>query len=288
MSYCKAFNGLAMSDKVDKKLWVVLRCKRWQCEYCAQVNKSIWKAILINSVVERMKEFPEEKWSFITVTVPAWIHRLSDKNEGIAQSINFIKTHWDMLMKRLKRWLGKFEYVRVLEQHKSGVFHVHLLINAHVPDAVKKQNWNTHKRKRTDYYYSSILATHLRELGFGYIHDARPLEAVGENAVESGIAIAMYVVKYIAKDMAKLDETLSKMRVRKIQTSQAFKSKKVEKGAENWVFRGTSVRYAEFINDVHEGIQWVLANDGHVMSGDDFGDTTDIFPPLKGVDTNDL
>ena len=216
-SYCKNFHALATSDQENKVLIARLRCKQWSCQFCAEMNRRQWYMTMTDAIDGLGGE-----WTMLTVTLPAWIHKQKILFDRIYDSVTTIKKNWDKLMKRLKRWLGKFQYVRVLESHKSGVLHVHMLINTIIPDARPRKPGQDKTA-----WTSKTLQRHLKESGFGYIHDCSPLRDPGGD-YWNGKRVSAYVAKYLTKDLAMIDEERKALRVRKIQTSQSFRKPKNE------------------------------------------------------------
>lgn len=200
MSYCKHYSRIAISDTGQKVLLVRLRCKRWSCDYCEKKNRQMWRAHLH----QKMPKIGGN-WSFLTITAMGENHRNSTTLEVLTGS-------WDRLMKRLKRYFGSFEYVRVYEQHASGEFHAHLLIS-HVPEDVVDSNawkfirvrnglvWSMRKAYRGTGYQKLRDAS--IAVGLGEITDFAPL--VGENGdFFDVIHVVRYVTKYMSKNLANM------------------------------------------------------------------------------------
>jgi hypothetical protein len=192
----------------------------WSCEYCYGVNAKIWRAKLFKSVLSQIESGVFKQFAFLTITLPSEYH-----NSGfyasyakIEAGCELIRKNWDTLIKRLKRWLGKFEYIRVLETHKSGVLHIHLLVTANVPDAVF-----TERKKGDTYWRSETLLKHATECGFGEIHDAQNLRLLDDNDDKGSlIGIVSYVTKYLTKNSQRFDEVSRRKKIRKIQCSKKF------------------------------------------------------------------
>ena len=185
--YCKKFPMHALSD--TSKL-IRLRCKKWSCEFCAEINKREWRYHLR----DKFKDF--DQFSFITITCLGWQHR---ENMTLAM----LMKSWPNLRKRLKRAFGKFSYVRVFEQHKSGEFHLHALITYCPRDAFTAQGkrskaWS--KVGRAWRYrgegYAELLH-HVNELGLGYVCDLTPLLCDEKHGQANGVIA--YVTKYMHK-----------------------------------------------------------------------------------------
>lgn len=245
MAFCRKFSGRVVSGE-NHAIQHRLRCKMWSCAYCAVVNAKIWRTRLLKSAVQMMVDNPDTKFAFVTITLPAKYHKTDAQT--VEHASKFIQKNWDALSKRLKRWLGQYQYVRVLESHKDGTLHIHVLITAHIPDVIYKMSGRGKNRKRVG--NSQVLRGHLEDVGFGYIHDVKNLENRGENPTASALGIIGYVTKYISKSLPIHDAVQRKIRLRKILTSREFirvDDKKFEDNIEDWYFRFGRLRYAEFL-----------------------------------------
>lgn len=215
---CIRFKGIARASDDEKRYIAQLRCKQWDCAYCAFHNARQWRAALIHYI----NNSDHKQWSFWTVTVPKHIHNHDDTEARYSMSLAVIKACWDKLMKRAKRHLGKFEYIRVIEQHKSGAAHIHLLVSAYMPDSKLVT-----RSDGSQYHYSKWLKENAVACGFGYIHDCHNLtDENGEHWHAGGVA--GYVTKYITKDLAENDGFRKKVRINKIQTSRGIKRVNIE------------------------------------------------------------
>lgn len=211
---CQNFQGVAVAEVQDKYKVAQLRCKQWHCPYCAKKNAEQWRASLIDYMVKNPSQ-----WCFITITLPSWIHKLGFREDRVRKGNEFVRKNWDKLMKRIRRWLGKIQYIRVVESHLSGVPHIHLLIDCWIDEA-----YTVEREDGSKYGYSETLEKHLKACEFGYVHDVRNLETeITSGGKFHAGSVATYVTKYITKDLADFDEWRKKYRVRKIQTSRRIK-----------------------------------------------------------------
>lgn len=215
------------------------RCKQWDCPFCALVNMRIWRARIMGEVERDERMGKDTKWYFWTLT-------LDGKDHTGLSSIKVWRKSWQKLMKRIKRNLGKFRYVRVFEPHKSGTLHVHMLTDRAYEDLKKKGN---HPNCR---YESGVLSAHLKDLKLGRIHDIK--EIVTSYDSENGRArnVSAYVTKYMTKDIQsdmrfKLKES-GNGRVRLIQTSAKWYNQKPENHNNlDWDNRALSITEYEFL-----------------------------------------
>lgn len=122
MRYCKRIRALLSSeDHTPGRLTIArMRCKMWSCEYCGKVNARRWRAHLLSRFNDHLKE----EWVFVTLTAHANAHVTP------AMSVKNLQQTWKKLYDRLRRhYSKKIEYIRVFEAHKSGRYHMHLLLN---------------------------------------------------------------------------------------------------------------------------------------------------------------
>lgn len=258
---CSRFQAIAKS--VDGKAIVHLRCKQWDCAYCARQNARQWRAGISKSI-ERLAS---DKFAFVTLTLDSQYH---DKSLAPAiryqVSIEFIKRTWDKLMKRYKRAFGKFEYIRVIEQHKTGTAHIHLLMLVNVPDSVEKTRYNRRTHKHDTYWHSDLISKPAIELGYGKIHDAKNIES---DEATNQIAMAVgYIVKYMTKHSDVFQAALASDRVRKIQTSRGIKKLNFDDGGEIEFELKPAIYLSEYVNE--ESLPTDLTV-GKKVEFDDFG-----------------
>lgn len=200
-----------IDDKHRLVIYVAVPCGRKKCPYCANVmRKNHYKRIAYT-----MSHRPDWHWFFITTTGKSWWHKVSDK-EGI--SLTEMRKVWSRWRKRLARSVGKDKMVwmRVYEQHKSGVYHCHIIFGTDSAwwaesgiaqnKIVKLKAKNRQKRKvlvttariRTD-RRARWVKTHWYGAGGGYQVNLKEI-FLGENAKTP----IRYVVKYAVKSA---DET---------------------------------------------------------------------------------
>ena len=140
---CKNIKGIVYTSDNDKDHvndFARIRCKQWTCGYCALKNRQQWRAVIFKFINNN----PDLSWSFWTITLPSYV-----TSDG---SYQFIREDWDKLIKALRVQYGDFSYVRVLENHKSGKLHVHMLASIRIADARKVT------RKDGSYYWTSDTA----------------------------------------------------------------------------------------------------------------------------------
>jgi len=117
--YCKRYSKVAYaSENGHTAVFTRLRCKSWQCDFCASKNASIWRAHL----KEKLPKV-SDTWYLVTLTAhPTKRSRL--------ESLENLRDNIDALIKRIKRvWGDDIEYVRVYEKHPtSNALHCHMIM----------------------------------------------------------------------------------------------------------------------------------------------------------------
>lgn len=250
MAYCKNFrNVLRTHDYEDYVLTVIRgRCKMWSCATCAKINARMWRYALTKQFVE-IKPLPN--FCFFTLTVHLRdFHELNNRARA-EKSAKVIRENSDKLWKRLRRLFGSFTYVRVIESHKSGLLHIHVVASFHFTD-VKLTYRGSVSGKKKWVKTSKILKDISTECGFGYIVHAENLASNGENW--NALQVIGYVTKYITKDSEYVENVQKGLRVRKIVTSRdllsPFNAKfKIKESDMKWTLGlPVSIEFAEFVN----------------------------------------
>lgn len=179
------------SNGVKEFVYKRLFCKKWNCPRCGPIKA--WQAC---------KDIPaiiEEKGldRFLTLTLdPKNIPENEDRHK-------YIWKVWAKFRTYLKRKLKeKISYVCVLELHKSGLPHLHILVNRFIPQAWISNAWNA--------------------VGGGKI--------VFIEKIKEGKHIAHYLSKYLTKCV----DTVLPKRLRRISTSRDIKLNKFDKGDIEW------------------------------------------------------
>lgn len=233
MAFCSRFTAILVTKK-DAKLgkMVRARCKQWDCSFCARQNKLAWRKTLY----EYLMNNPDKLWSFHTFT---FHFRKMNRYARLIYSVNRIKKNWEKLLKRIKRRYGKFEYVRILEPHKLGGYHIHLMASFVIPDC--DIAYRTDKKTGSKIPYLKWLKSDLPSLGYGYIQHS-------ENITGNGAQAVTYVTKYMTKDELQSYELLKGNKIRYVQTSRGIKSPFASgDNDENWVLRH-SLNFMDFMD----------------------------------------
>lgn len=197
-----------------------LRCKQWSCEACAEKNAKAWQYWLI-------KRLPEvsDNWWLVTLTA-------SERTRTTLSSLENLRSNIDRLIKRIRRiWSKGFEYVRVYEKHPtSQAIHVHFIMAGLTAYVVRLEKRNktvafvgaeSRQGKKGSWSIKTWFKKTTREMGMGYICDARPF--VGEVSKAS-----FYITKYLTKGQQAIDVPY----LRHVQVSKGIGSPQFEKSYE--------------------------------------------------------
>lgn len=192
----------------DTVVMARLRCKSWQCPFCAKENRKMWGKHLRSRLPK-----VSSNWWFVTVTA-------HENLRGHDNSLANIRSNLDKFMKRIKRVWSDVEYVRVYEVHKKGAFHAHLLVSG-LSARVQKHT----TPQGVPYYRPTLLERGVgnlsartwfrrtaRSLGMGYMVDVQALDGI-QKAVG-------YVVKYLTKEA----QNFVSKGLRRVQTSRKIGS----------------------------------------------------------------
>lgn len=106
-----------------------LNCKTWSCPYCGPRKAKRYR-FLIGQIAER-----EQLTRFLTLTLdPSLI-------EG--DSVRYLRRVFNKFRLYLRRKFGvSVKYIAVLEFHKSGIAHLHLLVDRFIPWDWIKSSWS--------------------------------------------------------------------------------------------------------------------------------------------------
>ena len=193
---CKRYKKVAFAHTAPKEaIFTRLRCKQWDCPACAKLNQAHWRKWL----VKRLPEVSSDWW-LLTLTA-------NENMRSSTQSMACIRDNLDVFFKRLKRIMGKIEYVRVYEKHPtSEAIHAHVVICGIEPfiqfgcsSKLQKMALGTTTRYARDgsWAVKTWIKKTARELGMGYIADIKPL--TGDVAF-----VALYITKYVTIKQALL------------------------------------------------------------------------------------
>lgn len=111
---------IGVNENEQKLLLTKASCKSWGCETCGARNARLWIAKVIFGCNQQ-----DCTWSFLTLTAHA--------KQRLSKSVGNLRGGWKKISNRIRDEQGKRDesllYCRVWEQHLSGSFHLHILIN---------------------------------------------------------------------------------------------------------------------------------------------------------------
>ncbi len=105
-----------------------VRCKSWYCRHCAPRNLKRLKARLYHFI-------GNQSMRLMTLTT-------KDNGQSPEKSLQDISLAWDVLLKRMKRKYGKIKYFRIVQFHKNGQPHMHILVDKYISQSWLSTNWN--------------------------------------------------------------------------------------------------------------------------------------------------
>lgn len=172
-----------------------VNCKCWSCCYCGPRKAKKYR-YLIGQIAER-----EQLTRFLTLTLDP------SKIEG--DSTRYLRKVFNKFRLYLRRKLGKApKYIAVLEFHKSGIAHLHLLLDQFIPWAWISKSWDA--------------------LGGGTFVDIRYVDVH---------RIARYLSKYLTKELL----LSAPERSRRITTSRTIKLTVKSAQEQKWALLKASI-----------------------------------------------
>lgn len=270
---CPNFKGLLLSEKTKSgdRLLVRARCKQWSCPVCAVQNMRIWRAFLWRKITMDIGAYG---WHFVTLTAHENTQNHALERVRAILSLKNVREGIARLLKRLRRTFKDFAYVRVFEKHKSGAFHVHMIVRWGKVSYI----WRTKKRGKWSFYpdenkpgsgrYWSIktyIKNTARECGLGFMCDVQKIEDSTAGKVVS------YVVKYMTKSALSDAEFKG---VRRIQCSRHFGTNDPVEDGLKWIPRAALHPHDLLIAPIKD------INAERYVTLDDFEDT-DYYPPER-------
>lgn len=263
---CNRIKGVLLSEdyKSGYTTLVRIRCQMWSCPDCGPLNAQRWRAYLL----ERFnKAFGHAQWCFFTITA----HRDAHKSGALATLKN-LQRAWKRLYDRLLRKFGKgLQYVRVFEQHKSGRYHMHFLLDV----GTHYDAYNFSIRTPLDEFRHPLckwLRNTMAQLGAGWrSHIRRVWDDVGRTA-NVGLVVG-YIMKYMSKNMTIMEFPKHQ---RRIQTSRKIGSPDTAaKG------QGTWMHMREVPKDILRASKPVLdMSTGEILTEASF-EGESYYPPLR-------
>ena len=264
MEYCPRIKTIIASQDFKPGYLSIsrMRCRQWDCEYCAVRNADMWRGHLLHTFCDEMTD---KKWIFITLTVPPWAH---EKPPDV--SLRLLKDAWGKMYDKL-RYLngGKLSYVLVFETHKSGIFHVHALcdLGAHY-DA---QNvfidyslpYEMRIEREKEHPFCVWLSEKCTDTGLGWVCHATRIRE-GETGKDNARLAVGYITKYFTKAVT---EVVLPKRARRICTSRNIGSPR-SKSTKKYSW---SLKPAIHYKHAMYHPVWLIS-EGRTLVAGDFGD----------------
>jgi len=244
---CENFSKILLGTDNKKRLIGFARCKQWTCAYCAQKNKSIWRAAIIHALNQRT----DITWTFLTITA-------HENAKNTRNSLKNIQTGWTRLYNKMKYHCRKHHmdvhYIRVYEPHKDGRIHAHMLLgySPQIP----------YRLDEFEFLYERWFKDNARSSGMGYEAN---LQLLQENN-------AGYVSAYISKYMTKMEKALPKG-TRRIQSSQNLITTMNDNEPSPYIWSAMdSVTLEDFVQWLKFDCEVIDLSTGDIITADDFND----------------
>jgi hypothetical protein len=270
MKYCPRIKSLLTSEDFKTGFISVtrMRCRQWDCEFCKTKNGNMWRAHLLRQFCEN---FPDKRWVFITITAPSYAHKDAQK------SLKVLKRAWGSLYDRLRHKNGgSLSFVLIWETHKSGIFHLHALVDMGSVYDASDYDWQGALQHMTlieaekEHPFCKWLSKAATKSKAGWVCHARRIRE-GETGKDNARLAIGYVTKYFVKGLG--DLPLPK-RWRRVQTSRDIGSPRTaQKDKFTWRMRAY-IDIPEYRAHPH----WLI-NENRKMGPVDF-DESGIYPSL--------
>jgi len=200
-------------------------CDLWECAECAERKKAKWVARAIIGSQEIFSAGTAVQ--FVTVTCHPSLR-------SFAATVAVFPHAWSLLYARMKRQQESFEYLMIMENHKNGRLHAHMLTSFQAKTRWWKDN--------------------ARQSGFGYM--AKESDKTVEPA-KAGFYIGKYLFKQLQRDIYPRG-------YRRIRCSRLWPKLSGKPRDENWQFyqwpKGTHIEQMAS-RLANQGYGVVLADD---------------------------
>ena len=104
-------------------------CNSWDCPECRKKKASVLRSRIKVGIAK-------QSWRLLTLT-------LDPKMVSLSDSLNQLSHLWDIFSKALKRKYPDLQYIKVVEFHKSGYPHLHIILNRYIPKPLVRNLWVT-------------------------------------------------------------------------------------------------------------------------------------------------
>lgn len=136
------------ADGQAHALAVPIFCKKWACERCGpRKKKQLFARAMNGAIAEPVKGFrPQYSHKLLTLTCPGAEYRATHTPEETLADMN---RKWNLTTRAMKKRLGDFDYLKIIEFQKDGYPHFHILLAGRViaPKGILEQfryTWTQH------------------------------------------------------------------------------------------------------------------------------------------------
>lgn len=221
--FCPHYPRVAWSSPIPAtgvRLFTRMRCKRWTCAYCADIEARRWRAHLLDGINKITHE--NGRWFFVTLTAPNYKREPDASFRRVHGAWRKFTLMWRDYHRRLG--LPYPEYAMTYEAHKDGAIHCHAIVMSMLRlDYMVNINHNKrYKKNRKNVFdrpsFKERMTWRVNDLAakFGAGHQAKIIECHNANAGK----VASYITKYISKTIQQ--DLLLPENARRISTSRGF------------------------------------------------------------------
>jgi len=104
-------------------------CNSWDCPECRKKKAYTLRSRIQAGIVR-------QNWRLLTLTLDPKVISLPD-------SLTQLSRLWDIFSKAAKRRFPNLQYIKVVEFHKSGYPHLHIILNQYIPKALVRHLWSS-------------------------------------------------------------------------------------------------------------------------------------------------
>lgn len=106
---------------------IPIRCNKWSCAVCGPFKfKRLYARALNGPIAQPVDGFrPEYTHKLLTLTCPGEAYRAVNSPETALEDMNY---KWNKLVRALQKRLGKFKYLKVVEEQRDGYPHFHIIL----------------------------------------------------------------------------------------------------------------------------------------------------------------
>jgi hypothetical protein len=208
---------------------VTIYCKQWSCDRCRLAVSKLWshriyEAFYVHSLLQKERGGGGSLY-FTTLTMPRGWH----KSDNVSKAhYDHIKKSWSLIVREARKRYSNWAYVAVIEAHRTGVPHLHILSTRPLPTP-NQPNASEHE-----------LHNYAVQHGFGY--QVKMLIVTGAQG-------ASYVAKYLSKSGHKLPKG-----TRRVLATHGF-IEGADKSDSAWIVRKKGQEWIEWAGNVESASQ---------------------------------